>query len=178
MAEIYGIILYTDEHANIKKALNDEVYWNAFDEISGKDWVVFATKQKSGKLNNSSLPPGQMRYMEPIWKEPNENIPLIKFLGLKSTKKLPVLVSFTQYKSDILKSTLELDDSSVDNAYNSIKKSIKLITDSIEKISPDNLDNPDELHKITNRSVNIHKFWSKFKKGVNILVWIKDLIPN
>jgi len=41
LADIFGVILYTDTHANIKKVLRDEDYWRSFDEVSGRRLAVF-----------------------------------------------------------------------------------------------------------------------------------------
>ena len=48
LVDIFGLILFTDEHANIKKVINDEDYWSAFNKLSGKRWVIFSSKQKNG----------------------------------------------------------------------------------------------------------------------------------
>jgi len=41
LADIFGVILYTDTHANIKKVLRDEDYWRSFDEVSGRRLACF-----------------------------------------------------------------------------------------------------------------------------------------
>ncbi len=100
LVDIFGLILFTDEHANIKKVINDEDYWSAFNKLSGKRWVIFSSKQKNGSDGYPPSRPGISQFMVPIWKEPEENKALLNYLELKNSKELPLIRRFYPRFSD------------------------------------------------------------------------------
>ena len=110
-------------------------YWKAFDNVSGPLWAIFSIRSKQGYYEYPKSPEGTCALMVPIWKEPNDNLELLKEFEINSTKDLPILVIFSKDKDDnILKQTIKLDDSSSDKAYSSIKKSLELVTKAIVKM--------------------------------------------
>jgi len=178
LTDIFGIILYTDAHANINKVLSDHEYWSAFHEISGKNWVIFSIKTKKGYYGTPDLKPGQMGLMFPVWKEPNDNKPLLKEFELRDTEDLPQLLVFTHgAEGEILKQSLKIDDTSVETAYNSIKKVIEVVTNAVENISPENRRISDGVFQAVDRAVSSHKEWELIKKGLNFYTWLKGLMP-
>ena len=56
LADIFGLILYTDENANLKKVLRDKDYWDSFDETSGKKWAVFSVRPIKGSVELPNPP--------------------------------------------------------------------------------------------------------------------------
>ena len=119
IAEIFGVIIYTDKHANIKKVLRDEDYWNSFDELSGPHWLIFSIRPVPGKYVYPSPPPGvRVRArMVPVWKEPKENMKLLAEFELDYTSDDPQFLVFADGGEDgILKHSLRLKDYSIDNA--------------------------------------------------------------
>lgn len=101
IASIFGVILYTDVHANIKKVLMDNFYWTAFDKISGPHWIIFSIRPHQGKMVDPSPPPDTMARMVPIWEEPSKNGELLEGFELESTKNLPILLVFTESLKDM-----------------------------------------------------------------------------
>lgn len=43
-SNIYGFILFTDEHPYMKKVMRDEDFWLEFNEKSGVYWPIFSVK--------------------------------------------------------------------------------------------------------------------------------------
>ena len=43
-SNIYGFILFTDEHPYMKKVMRDEDFWLEFNEKSGVYWLIFSVK--------------------------------------------------------------------------------------------------------------------------------------
>lgn len=95
LVDIFGVILYTDLHANIKKVLRDQDYWSSLDELSGNNWAVFCIKPEAGRLDYADSRPGQLGLMIPVWKEPEENMSLLEEFEIDSTRDLPLLLVFT-----------------------------------------------------------------------------------
>lgn len=177
-ADIYGIILFTDVHAHIKKVLEDEIYWKALDEISGPQWAIFATKAATGKFYIPKSPEGNLSYMVHIWKEPESNKELLDTFGLKSTEDLPVIVVFTQDKEQrVLKNILKIDDSSQENAFNSIRQIISKVSQTLNKMDTAKMSNNIKVYDAVNSSLRIYKNWQIVKKGFEIWERFRALIP-
>ena len=175
-ASVYGIVLFTDSHPNIKKIVYDDDYWRALDEISGGKWVIFCTRARQGKIGFSPPPPGVYAEMAPIWKEPKENKDLIDIFDLKSTQRFPLLLVFAfGQDGELLKNNLSLSDASVNEAYNSIKTAVKTVTDALEAVHEKNLKNALGVHSAVSLAVQNAKDWAKVKKGVRFWQWLKSI---
>lgn len=178
VADICGVILYTDAHANIKRFLADDIFWTALDEMSGPLWAIYAIKPSQGKYEVPDLPKGTLGYMVPIWKEPKENKLLLEEFEIESTKEVPCLICFTHDRDgEILKIVLKIDDTTLDSVYNSFKQYITLVTKSIEQINIENIDNPLGVYSAVYQAIHGYKNWEKMKKGIKYLNWIKKLLP-
>jgi hypothetical protein len=173
--DIFGVILYTDEHPNVKKALNDEDYWKALDEISGKKWSIFSSSQKKGEMGYPDFPPNTIGYMRLIWKEPKKNKVLLEEFELENTQALPLFIAFTESGNRILKTQIEINDNSKDEAYNSIKDIISDITHAVENINPEDIKNSDEIYSTVSRILRNKIRWETLKKRFELLRWIKTL---
>jgi hypothetical protein len=131
-ASVYGVVLYTDSHANIKKVLADPDYWAAFDEESGRRWAVFAIVAARGTLELPDLPPGTLGMMFPVWREPDANKELLDDFALNSSEELPTLCAFAVDNFGATRAVaLRLDDSSVERAYNSLKVALGVVSTSL-----------------------------------------------
>jgi len=176
IVDIFGVILYTDANPHIKKLLSDNDYWEALNEISGHKWAVFSIKVKPGYYSLPSSPPGSMSFMVPVWKEPSENKPILEMFGINSTKVLPLLVVFTQDADDnILKIELKIKDDTIEEAYNSLKKHIYTVTESVERINDQYKKNSDNVFNAVKMSVEAQINWERFKKGIELAKWIKEI---
>jgi hypothetical protein len=154
--------------------LLDKIYWSALNDISGPLWAIIAVKPSEGRYEYPKFPPGTLGYMVPIWKEPRENKELIEEFELESTEELPLFICFS-HDSDgnILKNSLSIDDSTVDNAYNSLKNHISLITKAVTGIAAENRSNPLGVYSAVSLAVDSFKQWELIKKGINYFTWLK-----
>lgn len=178
LTDIFGVILYTDAHANIIKVLSDDDYWSSFHEVSGDKWVIFSIRPKKGHYDYPEMKPGTLGLMRMIWKEPNENKPLLKEFGIKDTEKLPLLLVFTHdANGNILQQRIKIKDSSIDDAYNSIKEAITVITDAVEGINMENTKNPEGVYQAVNMAVSSYNEWRFIKNGLDFYTWIKRIMP-
>ena len=178
VADIFGIILYTDAHANVKKVVSDDDYWDSFHEISGENWVVFSIRPVEGHYETPQFRPGTVGLMCEIWKEPNENKPLLREFEIEDTSKLPQLLVFTHdSEGNILKSSLKLQDSSIAEAYRSIKESIQVVTNAVDAIHVENKKNPEGAYQAVSMAIDSKHAWEIIKKGVDFFAWLNQFKP-
>ncbi len=177
LVDAFGLILYTDEHANIVKVLRDDDYWKSFNEVSGPNWAVFSIKPEKGHFDFPNFRPGEMGFMVPIWKEPVKNKALLREFDLKSTEKLPLFLIFTHAVGEILQIPMEIDDGSINKAYASIKEVIKIASKAIEGVSQENYKNPEGVFTALHHAMSNHKDMRRLKKGLDFYSWTKKLIP-
>lgn len=137
-ANIFGFIAFTDSHANVKKVLRDEDYWHAFNEDS-PGWLVFSVKplEKGKKRISGPSNSGLLGMMVDVWDEPNANKEFVHFFELTNTEKLPLFIIFSVIDGSIQKFSSQINDSSIDLAYNSIRGIIKDITASLNGVDPE-----------------------------------------
>lgn len=178
ISSIFGVILYTEQHANIKKVLRDSDYWKSFDALSGPNWLVFSIRASKGLVEFPTSAPGVMGYMVPVWKEPKENEEILNEFGLETSEDLPQLLVFAEGEDgEILKHSISLNDQSKDKSYASIKEAIGLITRAIDGVLPENRKNSMGSFQSVNLAVSNYKGWLTLKKTIGFYRWVKSIIP-
>lgn len=177
--DIFGLILYSDSDANIKKVINDKDYWQSFNNISGIRWGIFAIKLKIGTYEIPDSDDKYMHFITTVWVEPETNKRILKEFGIENSKDLPLFVIYTYDENqDIIWLNLKLNDTSVETAYNSIKESISLMTESINKIHSESLNNTFEIFQILRTKLYNHKEMKLIKKGIKYLPWLGNLFKK
>ena len=177
IASIFGVLIYTDSHPNIKKVMRDEDYWGAFDEITGEKFAVLSVKPTLGKYRYPPSPPGVLCQMVGIWKEPKDNLRLIDAFEIGSTEKLPMLLIFTRIEGEVLKIEIDLKEDNVSSAYNSIRENLEFCSKVISRIKIENLKNPEGLYAAFAMQ-NDHRMRIKNIKNVlNLYQFVKSLLP-
>jgi hypothetical protein len=178
MANLYGVIIYTDVHAYTKKVLKDDDFWEALHEISGPQWVVFATRAIKGYYDVQSAPPGTLGMMRMVWKEANENKELLSTFEMESTAQLPVVVVFAQNsEGQVYKNVLSIDDSSEENAFKSIKGILSTVAAALEDVASENLQAGTNVFHAVGYSLKGYKEWQMMKKGFLLAGKIKSWLP-
>lgn len=177
-AAIYGVVLYTNAHANIKKILDDSDYRSAFDEISGQSWAVYAVCAEQGKSEFPEMSQGNLGFLVPIWKEPKANKEIIEAFGLDSTKDCPSLLVFANdLDGSVLKRIVRLSDESVDEAYISLKSALELVANAVKGVETANFKNGAGVFTAVNFAIDQDEQFQKFKQGIQIYRWLKGFIP-
>jgi len=175
---VFGIILYTNAHANIKKILRDADYWAALDEISGPKWPVFSIRALKGKYEYPTPPPGVRAMMLPVWKEPRENLTLLNLFKLKNTENFPCLAIFTiSEKEEVDRIIISLNDKSPDSAFNRLREIMTLISKAIDGVKKENLSDGHVILSTINNSLKRYGHLERLKKGYKILKEIKSWLP-
>lgn len=177
VAHMFGVVLYTEEHPNIKKVLRDEDYWAAFNEITGHDFAVFSIRPVKGGHAFPKFPRGSMGMMVPIWVEPRENLEILKIFELEDTKDLPMLLLFTEVRGSYLSIKLPIKDTSVDIAYETIRAQLEFSCNAISRVKRENLDSPHGLYAALSLRQDDRLKWNFLRQGVGLYKNLKDLLP-
>ena len=128
-ANLFGIIAYTDANPNIKRVLRDPDGWNCFDD-SSRGWIVYAIRPDNGQ---------RVRFNNPETRELELNYDFLNDFGINSAEEFPLFLLVGLSNNDSLNIiSVPIDDSSKDNAENSIKNTIKMITRVLEAIAMEN----------------------------------------
>lgn len=125
LSNIYGFMLFTNEHPYMKKVMRDEDFWLEFNDKSGINWPIFSIKP----LNEQDI---------------SYNKKALSFFNLDNENDLPCLVIFAldSNKEEVAyQRTYKLKGNSVDEVHTSIKNAIESVAD-IEKTIRQN-DNTD-----------------------------------
>jgi len=178
VVKVFGAIIYSDRHPHIKKVLKDDDYWRALDEISGLRWAIFSARATEGHVEiKGGGPPGSLSMMISVWVEPRENQKLIEYLRIDSTQK-PMFVIFTHLRNgEILKSILNLDDSSLENSYKRLNDIIDNLTSAIEQIDRDNIEDVETIFNAINMTAENIRDWDTIRKVFGLYQWVKKLKP-
>ena len=133
LVKVFGAIIYSNRHPNIKKVLKDTDYWEALNEISGPRWAIIAARAEQGdyEIKGGGGPLGTFGMMIQVWNEPRNNKMLVEYLGLESTEE-PYFVIFTRLKDgSVLRSITKLTDTFPKESYQRLRQIIAHLTSKI-----------------------------------------------
>lgn len=131
--QLFGIILFTDSHPNVAKALKDELYFAALDEISGENILIFATMLFRPRLIYPTPPAGVFTRIEPIWEEPCANIEVLSWFNIDSRDRLPIFVVFGFDSNNLYYYTHPIQSESPGNVFDSLQQILNIITKQMKK---------------------------------------------
>ena len=173
LANIYGIILYTEANPYVLKVLGDEDLWNAIDEISGKRWTIFAVKPKRGRQVIIANDPIKM--LSAIWKEPRDTKKVLKKLEITSSKELPLFVVFTSdIDGNVIKCVVRIKGYTKEAIYESIRLIVNTVTNTIEKITQENLKFNENVFREVAGSIDYYSFWERASYWLRLIERIKS----
>lgn len=180
LADVFGVVLYTDEHPYIKKVLRDHDFWVALDEQSGPEWAIFSVKPQKGTYDfpNYNSKPGVLYQMVAVWKEPRANKELIDYLGIDSTSDLPLLVLYTHTENgEILRIKWRIEETSQEDAYQSLSQGIKIIRKAIDGVLDENKKYGEGVFRAIEMAISSEVEIQRIKKGINFYAYIKSILP-
>ena len=127
---IFGIIVYTEEHPYIVKVLRDEDYWASLNAKT-KNWILYAIKpdKNHGHLTKEYLLPQ---------------------LGITNSNELPMLVIVAIGPDrTLLQRNYPIDDKNEDIAYRSIEEQVSIVTAAASKIIPEYMSSTNVHREVT-----------------------------
>ncbi len=125
---LFGIILFTEAHPHVVKALKDTDYYAALNEVSGEQVVVFATMLFRGEYDYPSPPPDSFALMHPIWKEPKENKQVLSWFDIKDSRDLPLFVLFGVDDNELHYQRYPLKSASPQDVFNSLQEVLSAVS--------------------------------------------------
>lgn len=129
---LYGIILFTEEHPYIIKALKDKTLYSAIDQLSGEHMVIFTSMLFSGDYTYPTPPSGMLAKVAPIWKEPKANIDILTWFDIKDSRSLPVFALFCDIDDKLHYYCYPLKEKSAQDVFNSLRGVITVITQQVK----------------------------------------------
>ncbi len=115
---IFGIIVYTEEHPFIAKVLRDKDYWASLNART-KNWILYAIRpdENHGHLTDEYILPQ---------------------LGIDNSKDLPqlVIIAIGPNKT-LMQHSFPIDDNDEVTAYRSIEEQINIVTEAAANIYPE-----------------------------------------
>lgn len=178
-SKIYGFIMYTRAHSYVAKVLRDEDFWGELDEISGKNWPIFAIRplfqghytypQSSGRF---------ISFMQSIWNEPNANKEFLDFFSLDDSKDLPCFIAFKFNDDDTIEQVIyRLSNESQEEAFNSMREIISLVTKTESKILPE-YKNTDAVYENVKADIESYVLRKNLMKGVEKVLTLKNTFQS
>ncbi len=175
---LFGVMLYTDAHPNLKKVLRDDDYWKALSEISGPRWCIFSVRTHKGHYGYPELGPGQVGMMCQVWKEPEANKELLGLFGLGSTEKLPALVLFVVDQAHgVDRIVVPIREKTVDEAYDGLREVMNRVATALQGVADTTLRDPVVVLGAVTSALDAHKNRRRLARGYEILKEIRDWLP-
>lgn len=174
---VFGVLVYTDTHANVKKMLRDDDYWAALDEVSGPVWAVFSVRALQGEWEMPRPPPGVVGLMQPVWKEPAANKELLEAFELRNTKDLPALVVFATVGEELYQTAVKIDDSTVEGAYSSLKSALLTVSTAIERVRDTDRGDLDRILGAVERALRRERMWKRVRDAYRVLRELRGWLP-
>jgi hypothetical protein len=173
---LFGVILYTDRNAYVKKVLRDEDYWAALSSISGPRWAVFSVRARSGEWERVEIPQGGLGLFLPVWKEPEANRELLDLFELDDTRHLPALVIFLVEGKNVERVVCSIRESTVEETYNSIGSLCATVSAAIDRASAGGAD-PTFIFTTVKRSMQKDNAWQRLRQGYRVIKEIREWLP-
>lgn len=117
-ANIFGVIAYTDQNPYVIKVLQDEVFWNSLNART-KGWILYAIKPNSNYYKG-----GNAGFINNSLGVKPDDLPQLILLSIGSNQTM-------------MQRNYPIAGDSIESTYNSIAKTIDIITTSVEGILPD-----------------------------------------
>jgi len=135
---LWGILLFTEAHPHIIKALKDADYYSALNEITGDNLALFTTMLFVGEYEMPSPPPDVIALLVPVWKEPQQNKKVLPWFSIKDSRELPLLVVFGHEGGEFYYQKYPIKDDSPQDVFNSLKSVLSRVSEAVDRASDEN----------------------------------------
>jgi hypothetical protein len=177
--DVFGLVLYTEENPYVSKVLRKKDFWNALDSQSGKKWVIFAVRPEKGHATTRfpEAIPGAIQMLVPIteWHEPSENRKLLDVLDIPDTRKLPLLMVFTEVGGELLRCTFKISGNNKDETYASLSRAIVAAARAIENVDPSNIKNTFEIFNLIAAAADQEVTLQRIKSIASLIPYVEKI---
>lgn len=116
-SNIFGFIAYSDKNPYVKIVIKDKDFWQSLDART-EGWILYAVKPDSQRYGGGNA------------------IFVDDSLGLKAEDYPQLIILGIGPNQTMLQKNYPIEGNSIDNTYESIEKSIDLVTKTLEQILP------------------------------------------
>ena len=178
--DVFGVVLYTEEHPYVAKVLRDGDFWKALDSKSGNRWVIFSIRPQQGHSitrMQGGGPPGTISMMRIIseWQEPSENRILLSTFEIADSGKLPLLLVFAEVKEELLRCAFRISGKTQDETYASLERAIRAATDAIKDVTPENTKNTLEIFNLIEAAADQEVTLQRLKVAASLLPYFEKI---
>lgn len=155
-ANIFGVIVYTVENPHIVKVLRDSDYWDSLNART-KGWILYAIRPDD---HYAHLTEGY----------------LLPQLGVAAKRVLPCLIIFAVGPNqEIYQREYPIEDKDIEAAYDSIKRTVKLVTNSVKEILSQYLLGPNVYREVV-KSLDAELALKQWKiVSVEVKKWVQSM---
>lgn len=138
-----GVVLYSNRHANVARALKSGEFWRKITAESGAKWALFAIRE--GALFRSLSPPFPVftaTLTVSIDLNPVHNESIAKFLQLPSEYYFPCVAVFAiGDDEEVFVAHARIKDATQDLAEDSLSEIIRAVSEAVDGVAAENLGN-------------------------------------
>lgn len=177
----FAFILYDFNNPNIRKILEDDVYWMDLHTTSGKYLTIFSLHYKNKQFKFKDF---MTRVDTDGMLNINTNLLIERYFGKDMDVTYPSLLFFQVDKSTIIDSLIiSLTEKDLENSFNELKEYVNTSITALKKITPENkinyqeiFDRLEEQLSRINTKKNIRRVKDKATPVISLLVTIKELL--
>ncbi|EFE6301779.1 MULTISPECIES: hypothetical protein [Enterobacteriaceae] len=173
----FGVFIYTNANASMRKLIEDEHYWEALHDRSGEKWNIYCIKASQGKDEFPPMPRGSMGMMVPVWREPRENKELLELFKIKDTKEAYfVFFNFDNEDKSIVFRKNIIKETSVEKMFDEVRRLIDEYTSIVEGVLPENSQEGVSMHIYAESKMSLDERINFLKKLIPVARNFKFLI--
>ncbi|OEE51301.1 hypothetical protein A1OS_06175 [Enterovibrio norvegicus] len=161
---VFGVILFTNEHANVRSVLEDQIKWEQLDEVSGDKFVIFSSRMEKGRYKVSGGGRGGQGLMKQTWQEPNENKELLEIFDISSTEKLPLICFFAEVCGNVHQCQVKIDATDENTVLKSLTDAIKDVKNALEFVKSEDVHDGLCAFRVADIAVTNHNEWLVVKR--------------
>jgi len=150
----FGLVLCDVRQPHLRKALDDDAYWQALDELAGCFLTVFSFEFEPQPRRPSSQSPHEQQWLIGVHHAPQGAANAVlstHFPGL-TVQRLPAVLFFQVTQdgniSDSCAATLLNDPADSAQAYNSLQNVLQVAVASLSRVEEANAVNAREIHQL------------------------------
>lgn len=171
----HSVLLYTGRHGHLARMLNDDYFYNALNEASGRYLNIYHAKSEIDNSNEDSFRSiGFMTSFDVnVYRDNKEYNSIIdKFrqeYNITANINNPVLFFFTSKDAERFGNTYTVIQrgDNADDYYNELIAIIESVTNAIENVIDENIENQNEILNLAIENIKNYKFKRVIQRVTN-----------
>jgi hypothetical protein len=171
----FAFLLYRLEDAPVIKTLQDEVYWNALDEMAGRfiTVYVFYSPVKRPKADDD---PWRQKSREEASASAALEL-LQQHFSVDRNLELPCMLFFQVKKKEVVDSyVVPLSHSNIEATFSELRDILDASRRAVEKVMPENKNNAQEIFNLIRGEFDNLSLKGKIVKGGTAIITVSRLV--